>query len=276
MKQLLFLAIILVLISCSKENEDEIAARLTEWELVWSDEFDYTGLPDPNKWAFETGYVRNDETQFYTDGRLENCKVENGHLYITALNDTFNGHPVTSASIETEGIFDFKYGRVEVRAKMPRLGKGTWPAIWTLGANSSTVGWPYCGEIDIVEWTGKAPGVLLGSVYTRGSDSPKMKEMHWAHLVGNPGVVVNNFHNYAIEWDSTEIKYFFDNTCYLIVSKDCMGEEDWLPFTRAHYLKINLAMGGEIPPLGGGGPIDYTKFPYTFEVDYARYYVRQN
>jgi beta-glucanase (GH16 family) len=272
---------ILVVMMISSCKQDKLSAPPTEgliihgnkYVLDWSDEFDYSGLPDSTKWSFETGYQRNNETQWYTDKRPENCRVENGKLLITALNDSFEGHPVTSASIETKGIKNFQYGLIEVRAKMPHLGSGTWPAIWTLGANEVSVGWPHCGEIDIMEWVGKFPLLALGSVYAQGPASANYAERHWAYVSIKTETFTDEFHNYAIEWDSTQIKYYVDNANYVTYTKADLGK-DWEPFSLPQFLKLNLAMGGEIPPLGGGGTIDYTKFPYTFEIEYARYYKR--
>jgi beta-glucanase (GH16 family) len=280
MKNILYLCHVLLLTAClpvqipiTPGSGNTITIGSKQYYLVWSDEFNYSGLPDAAKWRFETGYVRNQEVQYYTDNRLENCSVENGKLYITALNDSFQGHPVTSASIETKGIQTFKYGYIEVRAKMPHLGSGTWPAIWTLGVNHDVVGWPRCGEIDIMEWIGKAPTVVLGSTFLPDSNGNAISR-NWPYIVSNSYLLTDVFHNYAIEWDSTQVKYYFDNNNYATYSLSDLGSVSWMPLTKEHYLKLNLAMGGSIPPIGGGGDIDYTRFPYTFEVEYARYYKR--
>lgn len=274
-----YLACLCLMAACTKETNNTasdngiVTIRGQQYTLDWSDEFENNGLPDSTKWDFETGFVRNDETQYYTDKRIENCNVSNGVLHITARNDTFDGHPVTSASIETFDKKDFLYGLIEVRAKMPHLGSGTWPAIWMVGVNHDIVGWPKCGEIDIMEWVGKAPVVALGSLYTQAETSTQYKERHWGYINTNTSFFTDNFHNYAIEWDSIQIKYYVDDINYVTFVRQDLGA-DWEPFTKQQYLKLNLAMGGLIPPIGGGGDIDYTKFPYTFEVEYARYYKR--
>lgn len=256
--------------ACSKD--ESISPPIEDnWQLIWADEFNYEGLPNDEFWSFETGYVRNDEKQYYTNQRLENCIAKDGYLQITALNDNYNNQTVTSASIETHKLISFKYGRIEARAKMPHEGSGTWPAIWTKGDNFETVGWPYCGEIDIMEWVGRVPTAILGSVYTKGENSTKTNEGHQLFVANNASFLRDNFHIYAIEWDSVSISYFVDDINYGTLFKSDFGE-DWEPLTKSHYLKINLAMGGEIPPLGGGGTIDYSGFPYTFLVDYVRYY----
>ena len=260
----------LIALGCSKNKPaDPIVG--SGWNLVWAEEFDYTGLPNSDFWSFETGYVRNNEEQYYTNQRLENCIVKDGYLQITALKDSFRNHAITSASIETKDKVSFKYGRIEVRAKLPKLGLGTWPAIWTKGDNYDTVGWPYCGEIDIMEWVGRIPTVILGSIYSKAQSSTVIKEGHKFYVADSSSFLTEYFHNYVIEWDSTSISYFLDDIKYGTLTIDDFGS-DWDPLTKSHYLKLNLAMGGEIPPFGGGGPIDYTKFPFTFIVDYVRYY----
>ncbi len=264
----------IILIGCSKDEPDD-PMEGSDWKLVWAEEFNYSGLPNSDFWSFETGYVRNNEEQYYTNQRTENCIVKDGYLQIIALNDSFQNHVITSASIETKNKVSFKYGRIEVRAKMPDLGLGTWPAIWTKGENFDTVGWPYCGEIDIMEWVGRMPTVILGSIYSSAQGSTGINEGHQFYVAVNSSFLTESFHNYAIEWDSTSISFFLDDGNYGTLTMDDFGS-DWDPLTKSHYLKLNLAMGGEIPPFGGGGPIDYTKFPFTFMVDYVRYYEKTN
>jgi beta-glucanase (GH16 family) len=266
--------LVLIALGCS-ENEPADPFAGPVWNLIWAEEFDYTGLPDSDFWSFETGYVRNNEEQYYTDQRLENCMVKDGYLQIAALKDSFQNHAITSASIETKDKVSFLYGRIEVRAKLPKLGLGTWPAIWTKGDNYDTVGWPYCGEIDIMEWVGRIPTVIMGSIYSKAPSSTATKESHRFYMADSSSFFTEHFHNYAIEWDSTSISYFLDDINYGTITIDDFGP-DWEPLTKSHYLKLNLAMGGEIPPFGGGGTVDYTKFPFTFLVDYVRYYQKTN
>ena len=144
-------------------------ARAGEWELVWSDEFNYKGLPDKTKWDYEEGFVRNNESQYYTRARPENASVEGGVLIIECRKERFQpeNHPpvaYTAASLTTLNKESWQYGRIEVRAKLPH-GKGVWPAIWMLGTNISEVGWPACGEIDIMEFIGKEPGNIYGTLH---------------------------------------------------------------------------------------------------------------
>lgn len=175
-------------------------------KLVWYDEFDYTGLPDAKKWGYEHGFVRNKEPQFYAKNRLENARVENGNLIIEAKKETYEGADFTSASIITLGKQHFKYGRVEVRAKVCK-GVGAWPAIWMLGANRGLVKWPDCGEIDILEFVGKDSTQVYGTVHY--ADSTKTyKYQGEKPVVGKPW---EDFHVYAINWDKDKIEFYYDN-----------------------------------------------------------------
>ena len=134
------------------------------WTLVFADEFDTEGALDPAKWGYEIGSIRNNELQYYTS-RSENVRAEKGTLLIEGRREAYQGYAYTSASINTRGRFEFLYGRVEVRAKLP-TGNGTWPAIWMLGTNIGEVGWPTCGEIDIMENVGFEPLKIYGTVHT--------------------------------------------------------------------------------------------------------------
>jgi len=257
----------------SPDDDGVIEIGDRRYQLAWSEEFDTDGLPDPAKWRFETGYVRNQEEQFYTDARLENCRIVNGKLRLTARNDTFNDHPVTSASIETRGLHYFEYGFIQVRAKMPHLGLGTWPAIWMMGQNYDDVGWPNAGEVDIMEWTGKAPNVILGSMFLPNPlGEGELTFRTFPYVLASPDVATEAFHDYAIEWDENKIRYYMDGINYVTYHKHDLNDLSWAPLTQPHFLKLNLAMGGSIPPLGGGGPVDFSGFPYTFKIDHVRYF----
>ena len=160
-----------------------VPAWSADWKLVWSDEFEKPGLPDAAKWANEIGFVRNNEAQFYTRARLENARVEKGMLVIEARKERFKNPEFqagagegkrarnrefadyTSASVTTRDKASWRYGRIEVRAKLPK-GRGTWPAIWMVGTNNRQVGWPACGEIDIMEFVGHEPGVVHANIHT--------------------------------------------------------------------------------------------------------------
>jgi beta-glucanase (GH16 family) len=233
------------------------------WTLVFSDEFDSNGPLDPAKWGYETGYIRNNEKQYYTT-RAENVRAENGSLVIEARKESYQGFGYTSASINTLGKFEFTYGRVEVRARIP-TGNGAWPAIWTLGTNRAQVGWPTCGEIDIMENVGFDPQRIHGSVHTAAYNHTIGTQKTSIVTVANPW---EDFHVYALEWFTDHIDVFVDGQKYFTFRNEGTGARTW-PFDRAQYLLINLAIGGS---WGGQQGIDDTRFPQRYLVDYVRIY----
>ncbi|HTJ78436.1 MAG TPA: glycoside hydrolase family 16 protein [Rariglobus sp.] len=236
------------------------------WKLVWADEFNYQGLPDATKWGYEEGFVRNNETQYYTKARLENARVEQGNLVIECRKEHFKPHghaPVeyTAASLITLGKASWKYGRIEVRAKLP-IGSGVWPAIWTLGTNISKVDWPTCGEIDIMECIGREPDVIHGTVHYA------LKGEHQSEAdVLKTDTPSAAFHIYAIEWDADKIDFYFDQTKYHTFLIDKAGKAE-NPFRAPHYLLLNFALGA------WGGPVDDAILPRKFLIDYVRVYQR--
>jgi beta-glucanase (GH16 family) len=234
------------------------------WKPVWSDEFKYQGLPDPAKWDYEEGFVRNHENQYYTRDRQQNARVEDGHLIIEGRKEHFapaGRRPAeyTSASLTSKA--SWVYGRIEMRAKIPQ-GKGVWPAFWTLGANRTEVGWPRCGEIDIMEFVGKDPDHIHGTVHYginghHESDGGKLQ-------TDRP---YDGFHVYAVEWYPDRIDFYFDQQKYHSspVAKATDGGEN--PFRKPHYILVNLALGGD-----WGGPIDDANLPQPYVIDYVRVY----
>jgi beta-glucanase (GH16 family) len=233
------------------------------WALVFSDEFDVPGAPDPARWGFETGYIRNREAQYYTS-RPENVRVESGNLVVEARKEPHQGYAYTSASINTLGRFEFLYGRVEVRAKLP-TGNGAWPAVWMLGTNRAQAGWPACGEIDIMENVGFDPLAIHASVHTAA----------YNHTIGTQKTAIVNvtnpsegFHVYAMEWSPDRIEVFVDGQKYFTFRNEGAGSRVW-PFDRPQYLLINLAIGGS---WGGQKGIDDALFPKRYLVDYVRIY----
>lgn len=243
------------------------------YRLVWSDEFskDPDGLPNPTKWGYEEGFVRNHESQYYTKERKENARVENGQLLIEARKESFpnplsKGPPTasyTSAALETIGKADWQYGRIEVRAKLP-AGLGVWPAIWMLGINvkDKSVGWPRCGEIDIMELVGKEPGVIHGTIhyFANGKHDSQKAQLPVDHPEAD-------FHVYAAEWTPDHLDIFVDDKKYntFVVSK--AADDGQNPFHKPQFLILNLALGGS-----WGGPIDDSIFPQRMVVDYVRIY----
>lgn len=267
----------LIFIACSLFASD--------WKLVWSDEFDKPGLPDPAKWNYETGFVRNREAQYYTASRLENARVENGCLVIEARKESFKNPAFdaaankndwirsrefadyTSASLTTRERFGWTYCRIEVRAKLPS-GRGVWPAIWTLGTNEATVGWPACGEIDIMEMVGFRPDMIYGHIHTL--ESVKTKKVKDGTGIKVPGSS-DDFHVYAIEWDPNQMNFLVDGKKYYTYHNPHTGEAAW-PFDKDQYLILNLAIGGA---WGGAKGIDDSIFPQRFYIDYVHVYQKQ-
>lgn len=251
-----------------------------QWKLVWSDEFDKPGLPDPAKWDYEEGFVRNNEMQYYTRARKENARVEGGMLVIEGRRETFANArydakatrgpasrpsaQYTAASLITRGKAQWQFGRIEVRARIPE-GKGVWPAIWMLGANYGQVGWPRCGEIDIMEFVGHTPDLVHATVHylkdgKHLSSGNRLK-------AGSP---FDAFHTYAMEWSPERMDFYYDKEKYHTFSISQAEDNDSNPFLKPQFLMINLALGGN-----WGGQIDDSIFPQKFLVDYVRVYERQ-
>ena len=262
-----------------------LRAEQRPWTLIWAEEFETPGAPDPQRWNYEVGFVRNRELQYYTDDRRENARVADGKLVLEARreswpNDRFDpnvrdGHPrswmktrrqadYTSASITTEGKTSWTYGRLEVRAKLPR-GKGVWPAIWMLGDDFRQIGWPTCGEIDIMEFVGFKPNAVHANAHCKKYNHIDKTAQSGVLEVEN---LTSGFHVYAIEWFSDRIDFYFDDRKYHTFHNDGTGQDAW-PFDRPHYLLLNLAIGGA---WGGREGIDDSIFPQQYLVDYVRVY----
>lgn len=234
-----------------------------EWQPIWADEFDAPGLPDPARWTYEYGRVRNNEAQFYTRERLENARVEGGHLVITAVREPWEGAAYTSASLTTRGRLEFTYGKVEIRARVPG-GRGTWPALWTLGANIGSAGWPLCGEIDILEHVGHTPDRFHFTVHTAAYNHTRGTQRGTGVNVPDPA----EFHDFGILWSPERIEWFLDGRKVFEFRKEGDAPEAW-PFTEPQYLLVNLAIGGA---WGGQRGIDDTIFPAAFVIDHVRVY----
>jgi beta-glucanase (GH16 family) len=230
--------------------------------LVWQDEFDGQGLPDSSRWDYEVGLIRNNERQYYTRARLENARVENGTLVIEGRREAYEGAAYTSASLTSRA--NWTYGRIEVRAKLPK-GRGTWPAIWTLGTNIRGVGWPACGEIDIMEHVGFDPGRIHSNIHTTAYNHVNRTNKGANIAVARPD---EEFHVYSITWTPTAIESFVDGQRYFTFAKEQGGDRVW-PFDKPQYLILNLAIGGS---WGGQQGIDDSAFPTRYEIDYVRVY----
>jgi beta-glucanase (GH16 family) len=248
-------------------------ARADDWKLVWSDEFSKEGRPDPSKWGYEEGFVRNNEAQFYTRDEPKNARVENGRLIIEARKEKLAASPkasrrrgsasrtaaeYTSASLTTQGKAAWSKGRIEVKAKLP-TGRGSWPAIWLLGTNISKVGWPRCGEIDVMENVGFDPDAIHANIHAYKTDKG-------AHVtVPKPYA---DFHVYGVEWDTRKMDVSVDGKTYFTYQHDATGKLAW-PYDEPQYLILNIAIGGA---WGGQKGIDDAIFPQKMEIDYVRVY----
>ncbi|MBB4035361.1 beta-glucanase (GH16 family) [Dysgonomonas hofstadii] len=235
-------------------------------KIVFQDEFNDKGLVDAAKWGYEEGYLRNGEKQYYTKGRLENCRVENGVLYITALNDSalIDGaiRPVTSASITTKGKAEWKYCRIDVRAKLP-VCLGTWPAIWMMPAESSYGRWPDSGEIDIMEHVGYEPESVHYAIHMKSNNH--MKGNGFTSKVFSP--TPNDFHIYSIEWHEDRLEWYLDGRKRFVINKPTESNwENW-PYDQPFYLILNFAFGGG---WGGQKGIDMEGMPLEYVIDYVR------
>jgi beta-glucanase (GH16 family) len=242
------------------------------FELVWHDEFDGDSINREN-WTFDTGGYGfgNGEAQYYTDARPENARVENGLLVIEARFEKWENQYYTSAKLWTRDLFEFQYGRVEARTKVPE-GAGLWPAFWMLGAdfefevdenNVFTNNWPHIGEIDIMEYIGREPKLVMGTAHGPGYAGVGGKG-RW-----NPQEfkIADEFHTYAIEWNYEGITWFFDGEPYYTLNREDVGNREWV-FDHDFFLILNLALGGNF---GGTIALD-TQFPANYYVDYVRVY----
>lgn len=232
-------------------------------ELIWQDEFDSPGAPDSNYWNYDIGRGSNgwgnNEAQYYTD-RAENVIVEDGLLKIKALRESYMGAEYTSSRLRTQDKFEFTYGRVDVRAKLAG-GGGTWPAIWMLGANFDIVGWPRCGEIDIMEYVGNAPGKVQSALHTPSSSGATVNYKQTE--IQNE---TEEFHIYSVIWSEQQITFLVDDVKFYTYRPSEQNEATW-PFDRDQFLILNVAMGGTL-----GGTIDPGFVSSQMEIDYVRVY----
>jgi beta-glucanase (GH16 family) len=273
--QLSFFLIVMITFSLTAQKKEKL-------KLVWSEEFNYKGLPDTTKWGYEVGHIRNNEQQYYTNARKENAWVNKGVLAITGRKESYPNEfykkdskdwnfkdstaQYTSASINTLGKAGWQYGRIEVKAKLPQ-GGGIWPAIWMMGVNRTELGWPKCGEIDVMEFIGNHPEDIYGTIHYPDPVSKENKSK------GNKTIekkLDKGFHVYAIEWNEQTIDVYFDKKKYHSFPIDTAGLGSENPFRKPFYLLINLAMGANWP-----GPIDDRVLPQQFIIDYVRVYQKK-
>lgn len=241
------------------------------WRLVWADEFQQPNgsAPPATNWVFELGGRGwgNNELQTYTD-RSENVRIEDGMLVIEARKEDFAGKDkvarhYTSGRLKTLGKQAWKYGRIEARMKLPK-GQGIWPAFWMMGDDVSKVGWPRCGEIDIMENIGKEPEIVHGTIHGPGYSGAG--GIGGSRKTGAP--LAGDFHLFAIEWTTNQIRWLLDGQEYFKVTPEKLPAGKTWVYDKPHFILLNLAVGGHWP----GNPDASTDFPQKLLVDYVRVY----
>jgi beta-glucanase (GH16 family) len=279
--KLILVLLPLSFVSCDLDETQEV---VTKNNLVWADEFDVDGAPNPENWSFDIGDGTeqgipgwgNNELQYYTD-RPANAKVENGVLVLTARQEAFQGNNYTSARLTTQGLFEKEYGRFEARIKLP-FGKGYWPAFWLLGVPETIIvdgeevleEWPAVGEIDIMEYLGDEPTTVFGTLH--GPNFSGAESISKEFSLENDRFD-NDFHVFGIEWSPNRVNYYVDDVLYHSltpedVDEETDGEGEWVFNDRPFYIILNVAIGGNLP----GNPTPETEFPQSMIVDYVRVY----
>jgi beta-glucanase (GH16 family) len=250
-------------------NKTFAQSRFTK--LVWADEFNYTGLPDSAKWGYDKGKGcpencgwGNNELQYYTNNRLENARVEKGKLIIEAKKESFEGAAYTSTRLVSKNKGDWKYGRFEIKAKLP-AGRGMWPAIWMLPTKWEYGGWPKSGEIDIMENVGYWPDSALSTVHTDAYNG-MINTQKTAGV--NRKDLSTAFHVYTLEWTAEKMTFSIDNKKYNVFKNAHKTSAEW-PFDKEFHMLMNVAVGGN---WGGKYGVDDTIFPQKMEIDYVRVY----
>jgi beta-glucanase (GH16 family) len=250
MRIVCFFLIIACCASCSSSK------KIAGMTLVWSDEFNYKGLPDSSKWNYDSGDNGwgNNELQYYTEKDSSTAMVDNGHLKITVIKHPGQTRAYTSARLLTKNKAGFKYGRIEARAKLP-ASVGSWPAIWMLGSNIDEADWPGAGEIDIMEHRGMELNKIFGTLHYPGHSGGDAN----GKTINIP-TATTAFHIYAVEWTATDLKFFVDDVLYHAVENN-----DSMPFHQPFFILLNIAIGGNF-----GGKVDPLFSHDSMEIDYVR------
>ena len=274
---------------------------LAGWKLVWSDEFnDPDGsAPDPKKWTYDIGVDDdgwgNRELEYYTNSP-RNVTIRGGALVITAVKERFTGPAIpprqdgendestkakappakqvtrdyTSTRLKSQGLYAQAYGRFEARIRIPH-GQGVWPAFWLLGDDIGKVGWPRCGEIDIMENIGKEPAKVHGSIHGPGPSPPGTDDLTGTYTLPGDAHVSDAFHVFAVEWEPKAIRFYVDEHLYETTTPEGLPHHTGWVFDHPFFVLLNLAIGGDWP----GTPDQSTKFPQEMLVDYVRVYARR-
>ena len=237
------------------------------YTLVWRDEFSGDTLTETD-WRYEIGNGcpnncgwGNNELEYY---RQENTSIVNGHLVITAKKQLYNGFEYTSSRLVTKGKQQFKFGRIDIRAALPE-GQGIWPALWMLGSNIDAVGWPACGEVDIMELTGDLPNRVVGTVHY-GSNLSQHAFNSVSKFAATGDSYQDKFHVYSINWENNLIEFMVDGEVYSTITPASLSNGQPWPFNKFFFFIFNVAVGGNWP----GAPDSSTKFPQYMIVDYIR------
>ncbi len=262
-----------MLLGCYAKYKSDLPANSSQLQLVWGDEFERDGMPDPSLWSYDVGNGcdlpcgcgwGNNELQYYTKANSKNARVKNNYLTIEAHREGVEKQKYTSARLISLKKHPIKYGRIEISAKLPS-GVGTWPAIWMLPVSDTYGGWPASGEIDIMEHVGYVKDSIYGTVHTEAFN----------HMIGTQqsGEIYvpdaeTTFHKYVIEWTENEINWYVNDMNYHVFRKERNDYKAW-PFDQNFYLIMNLAVGGN---WGGKKGVDENIFPQKMLVDYVRVY----
>ncbi len=270
-KHFIFFSIILMsifLFGCN--GSKKIIEKNNSWQLTWSDEFNYEGLPDSTKWDYDVGGHGwgNHELEYYTSSDTLNAVVRDGLLHIKAVKQNDSANPYSSARLITKQKGDWLYGKIEVSAKLP-AGRGLWPAIWMLPTTWEYGGWPASGEIDIMEHVGYMPDSVFFTVHTKAYN-------HRIDTQRSKGIFVpdvySKFHVYGIEWTREKIDFMLDDQIVFTYKNSVKGFEEW-PFDKKFHLLLNLAVGGD---WGGAKGVDTNVFPALFLIDYVRVFQKKS
>lgn len=280
MNKLFTILLLSIIFSCqiSKENKQQKQeTKQKNYQLVWSDEFNYKGFPDTTKWSYDVEGNKwkwgNNEAQAYTQQRKENVVVREGNLEITAVKEDFidpvsnQKFDYTSTRLISKDKGDWLYGKFVIRAKLPS-GRGTWPAIWMLPTDWKYGNWPKSGEIDIMEHVGFEKDSIYGSAHTEAYN-------HSIHTNKTAGIFIEDaestYHDYILEWEPNSYSVYVDSTKYFTFTNENKSFKEW-PFDQRFHLLLNLAVGGM---WGGLKGIDTEIWPQTMYVDYVRIYQKK-
>jgi beta-glucanase (GH16 family) len=253
-------------------EECQTLENIGDWQPVWCEEFNYTGLPDKDRWFYDTGGsgFGNNELQYYTSADPDNVYVENGNLTITALREDYIDKEYTSARLVSKYRGDFLYGKIDVRAIVP-AGRGTWAAIWMLPTDYAYGGWPHSGEIDIMEYVGYDPNVIHGTIHTGEYNHKNGNQIGFSKILPD---VEEEFHVYSLEWEPGRMEVFVNDESYGVFGYNPLfnigveNSEAW-PFDQVFHLILNIAIGGD---WGGVQGVDDSIFPTEMVIDYVRVY----